>query len=234
MEKSRTELIHGLKSYLSFLRESDYIVIDSHPGKTGSASPGSRESVKKKEKELDRVARQIAQCTKCPLSRGRIHTVPGDGHPNAGLVFVGEAPGYYEDQHGKPFVGRAGKLLDKLLSGIGLSRNDVFICNVVKCRPPENRDPSQEEIDACEPYLVRQLEIIQPKVICALGRYAAQTLLRTTRGINALRGKFYHYQDIPLLSTLHPAAVLRNANRLKDVEKDFQLLADKLKENSSK
>ena len=188
--------------------------------------------MKNKVKELDRVARQIARCTKCPLSRGRMHTVPGDGNPNAELVFVGEAPGYYEDQQGKPFVGRAGKLLEKLLSGIGLRRSDVFICNVVKCRPPENRDPSQEEIDTCEPYLVRQLEIIQPKVICALGRYAAQTLLRTNRGINALRGEFYRYRDIPLLPTLHPAAVLRNASRLGDVEKDFQLLADTLKERS--
>ncbi|MBN1900513.1 uracil-DNA glycosylase [Candidatus Sumerlaeota bacterium] len=221
----RRDFIHKIKSYLSFLKESDFIFLEK--------STETSETGRKQESnsgDLRQIADEIACCAKCRLSQGRTQTVPGDGNPEANLVFVGEAPGYYEDRQGVPFVGAAGKLLDKLLSRIGMDRSQVFICNVIKCRPPDNRDPFPDEIEACEPYLLRQLEVLKPHVICALGRHAAQTLLKTDKGINALRGKFHLYHDIPLLPTLHPAAVLRSPGQLRDVEHDFDLISGKLKE----
>ena len=179
---------------------------------------------------LGALCREVAGCQRCALYKTRKNIVFGAGSPRAQIVFVGEAPGQQEDLQGIPFVGRAGKLLEKLLSDIGLKREDVFICNVVKCRPPNNRDPQPDEISACEPILIKQLEIIKPLVICALGRHAAQTLLRDSTGINRLRGHFYNYHGIPLLPTLHPAAILRAANLLPDIESDFQLLKQKLME----
>jgi len=223
----RRELLHKLKGYMNFLKESDFIVLDA--GKTRTPFQDSSHEGEGKAKKLKALARRIASCQKCRLAQGRTHTVPGDGSPQAKLVFVGEAPGFHEDQEGLPFVGAAGKLLERLLARIGLSRKEVFICNVVKCRPPENRDPQPDEISSCEPYLLEQLDTLKPLVICALGRYAAQTLLRTDEGINRLRGRFHVYHGIPLLPTLHPAAILRNASQLKDVEGDFDLLKQKLK-----
>lgn len=225
----RREIIQNLKEYVKFLRELGFIAISSPaaPSQTTPPKPNNREGALE---SLRAVAEEIAVCQKCRLSQGRTNTVPGDGAPNAQIVFVGEAPGFNEDQQGLPFVGRAGKLLEKLLADIGLKREQVFICNVVKCRPPENRDPQPDEISACEPFLIKQLEIIKPSVICALGRHAAQTLLRDSTGINKLRGRFYNYHGIPLLPTLHPAAVLRAASLLPDVESDFQLLKQKLME----
>lgn len=219
------ELIYKLKGYLNFLKESDFIFLEINSIKTQTNQIQGKNAG-----DLRRIADEIASCVKCGLAQGRTQTVPGDGNPLAKLVFVGEAPGYYEDQQGVPFVGAAGKLLEKLLYRIRLDRSQVFICNVVKCRPPENRDPLPDEIHACEPYLLRQIDVLKPLVICALGRYAAQTLLRTDKGINALRGSFYLYHDIPLLPTLHPAAVLRSPGQLKEVEQDFDLIRQKLKE----
>ncbi len=168
---------------------------------------------------LGAIEDEVRACTKCGLSRSRTKTVFGVGNPNAELVFVGEAPGGEEDRQGMPFVGRAGQLLtDIIVKGMKRRREDVYICNVIKCRPPENRDPSPEEVFYCEPYLLRQLEIIQPKVICALGRVAAQTLLKNTTPIGRLRGRWYAYHGIPLRVTYHPAYILRcepNPERLK-------------------
>jgi len=230
----RRELLRKLKGYMNYLKESDFIVLDG--GKKGIPFQDSGSGIEgeDKAKKLKTIARKIASCKKCRLAQGRTHTVPGDGSPTAQLVFVGEAPGFHEDQEGIPFVGAAGKLLERLLAQIGLSRREVFICNVVKCRPPENRDPLPDEISSCEPYLLEQLDILKPLVICALGRYAAQTLLQTNEGINRLRGKFHLYHGIPLLPTLHPAAILRNSSQIKDIEADFSLLEQKLKETSRK
>jgi len=225
---SRRELIQQLKSVLHFLKESDFIVLEGDRERITSNAPSRISSQKS---GLEEIASRIAKCRKCRLAEARINTVPGDGPPDARLVFVGEAPGYYEDQQGVPFVGKAGQFLDRLLSGIGLSRKDVFICNVVKCRPPKNRDPLEDEIQSCEPYLLEQLDILEPRVICALGRYAAQTLLRSRQGISRLRGRFHTYHGIPLMPTFHPASVLRNPGQLEAVEQDFQQIAGKLKES---
>lgn len=160
--------------------------------------------------ELD--ARQVSVCTKCPLHATRTRTVFGVGHPDADIVFVGEAPGADEDQRGEPFVGRAGQLLTKILQAVGFEREDVFIANVLKCRPPGNRDPLPDEVAHCEPYLLKQLEILEPKIICALGRISAQTLLQTRASLTQLRGKVHDYHGIAMVVTYHPAALLRNPN----------------------
>jgi DNA polymerase len=146
----------------------------------------------------------------------------GQGNPAADLVFVGEAPGYYEDKKGEPFVGRAGDLLTKIIGAMKLTREDIYICNVIKCRPPENRDPNTEEIASCEPYLIEQLNIIQPKVICAMGRFATQTLLKNTAPVSRQRGQWKEYQGIPLMPTFHPAYLLRNPEDKRLVWKDMQ------------
>jgi uracil-DNA glycosylase family 4 len=156
------------------------------------------------------VARVTEACTKCTLSATATRNVPGEGSLTAQLVCVGEAPGANEDATGRPFVGRAGQLLDKILVAIGLAREDVFICNVLKHRPPGNRNPQPDEVAACKPYLVRQIEILRPKVIVAFGTFAAQTLLETPLAIGKLRGQVHRYYGVPLVVTYHPAALLRN------------------------
>jgi DNA polymerase len=161
---------------------------------------------------LDAVAASIEACRKCSLGGTRLHSVPGEGNPRAGFVCVGEAPGATEDETGRPFVGPAGKLLEGILRSIGFQREDVFICNVLKCRPPQNRDPEPLEVRGCAPYLHRQLELIRPKVILALGRPAAHALLATTGPLGDLRGRAHRYRGIPLVVTYHPAALLRNPN----------------------
>jgi DNA polymerase len=152
----------------------------------------------------------VAACTSCPLYATATRPVPGEGSPTAGLVCVGEAPGATEDATGRPFVGQAGKLLDKILAAIALAREDVFICNVLKHRPPGNRNPLPAEVSACSPYLVRQLELIRPRVIVAFGTFASQTLLQTTQPIGKLRCAVHRYYGVPLIVTYHPAALLRN------------------------
>ena len=160
---------------------------------------------------LEELEQIVRTCTKCPLAKTRTQTVFGTGNSHGKLVFVGEAPGHDEDVQGKPFVGRAGQLLTDIIEkGMKLKRSDVFICNVLKCRPPENRNPLPHEVECCEPFLIRQLELIQPRVICALGAYAAQTLLKTTETIGRLRGKWHFYHGIPLRATYHPAYLLRS------------------------
>lgn len=159
---------------------------------------------------LDELAELVSTCTKCTLCETRTQTVFGTGSPTADLVFVGEAPGADEDRQGEPFVGRAGQLLTDIIEkGMQRPRSSVYICNVLKCRPPQNRDPNPEEVTKCEPYLLRQLELMRPKVICALGRHAAQTLLRTTESTARLRGKWHSYHGIPFRVTYHPAYILR-------------------------
>jgi DNA polymerase len=172
---------------------------------------------------LDELAEAIAKCTRCPLYRTATKPVPGQGSPTAELVCVGEAPGENEDKSGLAFVGAAGQLLTKILGAINLSREDVFICNVLKHRPPGNRNPLPNEVEACSPYLVRQLEIIRPKVIVAFGTFAAQTLLETKLSIGKLRGQVHRYYGIPLVVTYHPAALLRNPAWKRPTWEDVQL-----------
>jgi DNA polymerase len=179
-----------------------------------------------KEDALSGIGKEVASCRKCRLSETRKHTVFGLGAGNARLVLVGEAPGAEEDRQGLPFVGRAGKLLTKMLAAIELEREEVYITNVLKCRPPNNRDPQEDEVECCEPYLIAQLQILNPALICALGRHAAQTLLKTGQGINKLRGKFYDYHGIKLLPTFHPAYLLRNPADKKKAWEDLQKVRD--------
>ncbi len=163
---------------------------------------------------LERIADEVRACSRCSLSAGRTHAVPGSGSGSPRVLLVGEGPGAEEDRRGEPFVGKAGQYLDKWLAAIGLDRmSDCFITNIVKCRPPENRDPSMEESASCLPYLERQVDLLKPELILALGRVAAQTLTDSSRGIGALRGKGFFYRGIPLMATYHPAAVLRSVEQ---------------------
>ena len=171
---------------------------------------------------------QINKCHKCDLGHSRTNFVFGIGDPDASLMLVGEAPGEKEDIEGEPFVGRAGKLLDKILIAIGRSRNkDVFICNVLKCRPPENRDPLSNEVEKCEPFLQKQLSLLKPKLIVALGRISAMTLLKTKDSLTNMRSKLHKYEGIDLMVTYHPAALLRNPNFKKPAWEDFKFIRDK-------
>jgi len=171
----------------------------------------------------DPIPQLVASCTKCRLCEGRRHTVPGEGAGDARLVVVGEGPGRVEDETGRPFVGPAGELLTKILGAIELPRERVFICNVVKCRPPENRLPQFDEIAACVPYLFRQIDIVKPKVILAMGGTAAQTLLNTKQSLGALRNLMHRFRGIPLIVTYHPAALLRNPNWKKPTWDDVRI-----------
>lgn len=171
---------------------------------------------------LERVRADIGDCTRCKLCRARQNIVFGDGNAKAELVFVGEGPGRDEDVQGLPFVGRAGKLLNQMIEAMGLERRDVYICNVVKCRPPENRTPERDEVATCSPFLLRQLETIRPKVIVCLGSVAAQAMLGTNRSISHYRGEWLEFRGARLMATYHPAYLLRNPNAKGDVWKDLQ------------
>ena len=178
----------------------------------GSSLEENPESVISDFDSLDDIALQICQCEKCPLQASRTKAVPGVGYANSAWMFVGEAPGQNEDQRGEPFVGRAGQLLDAMIAALQMQRSQAFIANVIKCRPPGNRDPLAEEITQCEPYLHQQLKLVQPKVIVALGRISAQALLKSSKPLGHLRGKVHHYgsTSTPLVVTYHPAYLLRS------------------------
>jgi DNA polymerase len=190
----------------------------------GLFSEGPSEGVDCSRMDLEELAGAVAGCTLCQLSDTRTNTVFADGNPSARIVFIGEAPGRDEDLQGVPFVGRAGKLLDKILASVGFSRGDVYIMNILKCRPPGNRDPGEEEVAACERYLTRQIELVSPLVICALGRVAAQNLLGTKASLKMLREGVHRYNGIRVVVTYHPAALLRNPNFKRTVWEDMKML----------
>jgi len=171
---------------------------------------------------LLKIVEDIGDCTRCKLHKGRHKIVFGDGSPKANLVFIGEGPGADEDAQGLPFVGRAGKLLTQMIEAMGLQRKDVYICNVVKCRPPQNRAPEPDEVETCSPYLLRQIDVINPKVLVCLGAVAAKTLLETNRGITQFRGQWLEWRGRKLMATYHPAYLLRNPNAKGEVWKDLQ------------
>jgi len=187
--------------------------------------------VKDKADALEKLKAKVLKCKKCALYKSRTNVVLGEGSPNAELMFVGEAPGRDEDLQGKPFVGRAGKLLGKIIEAMGLKREDVYIANILKDRPPDNRNPQEDEIKACIPYLKEQIKIIEPKVICALGTFAAQRLLGEETTISKLRGKFYVYEGIKLMPTYHPAYLLRNSKEKATVWSDMKLIMKELNLN---
>ncbi len=210
-----------LKQQVELYGDEPALAITSH--KSSKAPAGAREEWQDCQ-SLDSLYEQIKDCLKCPLGHLRTNFVFGDGIPDADIVLIGEAPGAEEDKMGKPFVGPAGKLLDKILQAINLSREQVYICNVVKCRPPENRVPQENEICQCLPYLQKQLQLIDPAFILCLGRTAAQALLGTTSSLSLLRGKVYNYQAAKVLVTYHPAALLRSPEYKKDTWEDVQFL----------
>ncbi|MCK4546692.1 MAG: uracil-DNA glycosylase [Candidatus Eisenbacteria sp.] len=177
---------------------------------------------------LDELREKAMVCRRCDLANGRTHVVFGSGNPKADVMFVGEAPGYHEDREGEPFVGAAGQLLSRLLESIGLSRADVYIANVLKCRPPENRDPTTLEVETCKPYLLRQIEIISPRIVGALGNFATRVLTGRRTGVTKLRGEPIQIGNFFVLPMLHPAAALHRGSFQSSVEEDFQFLKNLL------
>jgi uracil-DNA glycosylase family 4 len=189
-------------------------------------------SMPDKTSELEQIAAQIRTCTRCVLAKGRTHAVPGEGPAHADIMVIGEGPGFYEDQQGRPFVGKSGQLLEKLLGGIGLKRSDVFITNVVKCRPPNNRDPLPEEIEACRAWLDQQIALIQPKVIVTVSRFAMARWFPNEK-ISTIHGKAKRFGDVLVVPMFHPAAALRNLNLMPLLEADFKKLPQYIRDNSS-
>jgi DNA polymerase len=242
------EIVSSLISYLKTLQRKGIRSIclgDSPASETGEShdakAPGCPERAK--EDSMDNqastatVAEQLLEldarvrtCTECDLHQGRTNTVFGKGNPATRVMFIGEGPGREEDLKGEPFVGRSGQLLTKMIAAIDLERADVYITNIVKCRPPDNRDPQESEVRCCEKYLAAQIDLITPRIICALGRVAAHWLLDTKESLSALRKSDNSYHDTPVLVTYHPAALLRNPNLKKGAWEDFKRLRDVINE----
>ena len=185
-------------------------------------------SAKNKDAEIEKLKNETMACQKCPLAKTRKNVVFGAGNINAKLVFVGEAPGHDEDLQGQPFVGKAGMLLTKIIEAMGLKREDVYICNILKCRPSQNRNPLPEEIAQCTEYLYKQIDLIKPDVICGLGKFASQTLLNTETPISQLRGRWHEFRGIKFMPTFHPAYLLRNPNDKKLVWQDMKNIMEQL------
>ena len=176
---------------------------------------------------LQELAESLHNCQRCPLAKlGRRQVVFGVGNPHASVMFVGEAPGFHEDQKGEPFVGAAGQLLNDLLESAGLSRADIYIANVIKCRPPNNRDPEPQEVETCKPFLLQQIAMIRPKLVCSLGNWATQTLLERKVGITRVRGQAFYLKEFVLFPLLHPAAALHQGTMLQPLREDFQKLRE--------
>lgn len=194
----------------------------------------SNRLTKNREVDLLALREEIGDCKRCKLSKERKNIVFGEGSPEASLMFIGEAPGSEEDIQGRPFVGEAGQLLTRLILKMGFKREEVYIANIVKCRPPSNRDPEEDEIEACFPFLIKQIEIISPSIIVSLGRISAWTLLKTKISITKLRGRFYEYEGIPLMPTFHPAYLLRNPKDKWLVWSDMQQVLERLKRGQNK
>ena len=217
MREELLKAVGAVKGRLKFLKEMGI----------ESMTPPSAEQARL---AMEAVREELGDCTRCRLHAHRTHIVFGTGDPKADLVFIGEGPGRDEDLKGEPFVGKAGQLLTRMILAMGLSREQVYIANIVKCRPPQNRNPEPDEIASCEPFLAAQIASIQPAVICALGNFAAQTLLGTPIKISRLRGRFHLYRDIKVMPTFHPAYLLRNAVDKKLAWEDLQMIMAELKQ----
>ncbi len=200
---------------LEFFREIGISYVDVDDNGISAPAPGNILT-------LEDIRHDLGDCQRCKLAPTRANIVFGSGNPNADLMFVGEAPGSEEDRQGLPFVGRAGQLLTKIIESIGLERDDVYICNVLKCRPPGNRNPEPEEVDTCSPFLKRQLEAVRPKIVCCLGAFAAQTMLGMKVPISKLRGRFHNIDGVRFIATFHPAYLLRNPEKKREVWEDMK------------
>jgi len=212
---SQSDLISALRQQLRYEQELGI------PDITLPAKKSTHET-------LEDIRDDIGDCQRCKLCSGRSHVVFGVGNPQARLMFIGEGPGRDEDLKGEPFVGRAGQLLTRMIEAMGFKRPDVYIANIVKCRPPDNRNPEPEEIETCHPFLLRQIQTVQPEVIVGLGNIAVQTLLGTKMGITKLRGQFHEIAGIPVMPTYHPAFLLRNATMKKPCWEDLQKVMEQL------
>ena len=232
------EAIAAVQSYIHYLQRlgiTELPVTLAPPVRTEAAAPPARAVATTQPAQgavleaasavrLAQLAAAVHDCHKCGLHRGRTQVVFGTGDPAAALVFVGEAPGHDEDVQGEPFVGAAGQLLNRIIAAIGLRREQVYILNIIKCRPPQNRNPQPDEIAACWPILQEQLACLRPQIICALGAFAAQTLLQTEERISRLRGRFHRFGDLQVMPTYHPAFLLRNPQYKRAVWEDMQLV----------
>ena len=221
--KELAEFMDQVHNSLSYLANCGWVGFDCAPESLilteqwGKPPPRLVES-------LETIRADLGDCQRCKLCGGRTHIVFGSGNPDARLMFIGEGPGYDEDQRGEPFVGAAGQLLTRIIQAIKMTREEVYICNIVKCRPPGNRNPESDEIQTCFPFLERQIAAVKPEFICALGACAAHTLLNTETPISRLRGRFHDFEGIKLLPTYHPAYLLRNPDKKRDVWNDMKML----------
>jgi uracil-DNA glycosylase len=246
LRQDLADTIAELRAYLSWVAEGGPVFVSGAPPAVHAAQPArldvpspnmpmpertppkSQKAVSLPVVSLEDVRAQMGECTLCKLHKGRHTIVFGVGSPNARLMFVGEAPGEDEDLKGEPFVGKAGQLLTKMIEAMGLRREDVYICNTVKCRPPNNRNPEPDELAACEPFLKGQLAAVKPEVIVTLGKFAAQALLRDQTPITRLRGQWREYEGIPVMPTFHPAYLLRSPQEKVKVWEDLQRVMGKL------
>jgi DNA polymerase len=238
----REDLLVQLRERVVFLEESGVYGLSCVPSPRPSASlplpapcfpgPAPRSRSEDPERELAELRVDIGDCTRCRLCEKRTQVVFGVGNPRASVMFVGEGPGYEEDRQGLPFVGKAGQLLNRIIQAMGMSRDEVYIANVVKCRPPENRTPLPDETSTCSPFLLQQISIIRPRILCALGSVAVQSLLKTSTPVSRLRGELRSLPDgTPVMPTFHPAYLLRNPEKKKEVWEDMKKVMEYLARN---
>jgi uracil-DNA glycosylase family 4 len=229
LDRAIREVIADLKSYLEYLKGmglESLPVSEQMPGEH-RGNPSSLAGVGPTMKDI---RNELGDCQRCKLHQTRRTIVFGEGNENAKLMFIGEGPGYDEDVQGRPFVGKAGQLLTRIIQSMHLQREEVYIANIIKCRPPQNRNPEPDEIESCSPFVRKQIDAIRPRVVCALGTFSAQTLLKTKAGITALRGKIYTLDNITVIPTYHPAFLLRNPEKKKDVWEDMKRVLERLRE----
>jgi len=225
MKRELLEVVKSVRSFIENEIDSGVVEFAAPEGLVKTASSGSGQS---KAEALDDLEMEVRACRKCGLCKTRNNVVFGSGSPEAKLMFIGEGPGHEEDMQGLPFVGRSGELLTKIIEAMGIKRKDAYIANIVKCRPPDNRNPLPTEMLACEEHLLRQIDIIKPKIICTLGKVSAQALLKSEEPISRMRGKFFPYHGIKLMPTYHPAYLLRNPSEKKAVWQDVQKIMAEL------
>jgi DNA polymerase len=225
------KVVEETRNFFQFLKETGCQGFDCAQQSIDTITNWGR-PIRHQPESLEEIRIALADCHRCKLSKNRNAIVFGIGNPHARLIFIGEGPGYDEDQKGEPFVGAAGQLLTRIIHAIELTREKVYICNIIKCRPPENRNPMPDEIKTCFPFLKRQISAIQPEFICALGTIAAQTLIGSQKPISKLRGRFYSYMGIKLLPTYHPAYLLRNPERKREVWEDMKKLMKEMADMS--
>jgi DNA polymerase len=219
MDQKVQEVVADLKAYLEYLKGMG---IEALP----VAEEKAEKMIPSEPPTLEEIRKELGDCKRCKLHRTRRTIVFGEGNKKAKLMFIGEGPGYDEDVQGRPFVGKAGQLLTKIIQSIHLEREEVYIANIIKCRPPQNRNPEPDEIGSCSPFLMKQIQAIQPRIVCALGTFAAQTLLQTDVKITSLRGRTFDLQGIKVLPTYHPAFLLRNPDKKREVWEDMKQVAE--------